>query len=111
MVVTRYLVLTLSPWILKSVLYAIAFRKRRIKATFLTVLIIAATPMLVGALLMMLPMSPGASLSFVLTVIAAVYLCKKYTDGTLYPDIIAIVLGIEALSTLIISYVIVPLIS
>lgn len=106
-----YLVAVLAPWILKTILYAFAFRKRRIKATFLTVLIVAGAPMLVGALFMVLPVAPGATVSFVFTVLAAAYLCKQYTDGTLYPDIIAIVLGIETLSTLIISYVIVPLIS
>lgn len=111
MVATRYLVMTLSPWILKTILYALAFRKRHIKATFLTVLIVAAAPMLVGALFMVLPVAPGPLASFVFTTIAAAYLCKQYTDGKLYPDIIAIVLGIETLSTLITSLVIAPLIS
>ena len=109
MVVTRYLVMALSPWILKTVLYTLAFRKRHIKATFLTVLIVAGASMLVGAVFMVLPVAPSAITSFVFTAIAAAYLCKQYTDGTLYPDIIAIVLGIETLSTLITSYFIVPL--
>jgi hypothetical protein len=106
-----YLVTVLTPWILKTVLYSIAFRKRNIKATFLTILTVAGAPMLVGALFMVLPIHLGSFGSFVFTVGAAIYLCKQYTNGELYPDIIAVVSIIEILAALTMAYIVTPMIN
>ena len=103
--VVRYLAFAVGPWVLKIVLYGFAFRKRRIKASSLTVLIVAGASIIVGAVTGMIPVLSGAGFAFIATVGTAIYFCRQYTDGKLYPDVIGIVLIVEIISSIIVGLV------
>ncbi len=95
-----YLVGFFAPWIAKTVLYHFAFRWRHIRATIQTKLIVAGAPLIVKGLL---PFPLPGLIPFLLGVGLGIYLCKEYTDGKLYPDIIGIVIGIEFIAIVIIA--------
>jgi hypothetical protein len=104
--VVIYLVSILVPWIVKTLLYHYAFRWKHIKATVQTKIIIAAAPMLVGGLM---PIPLPHFLILIVGAGASLYLCKKFTDGKLYPDLVLIVLGIEVISFVVIDKMILPI--
>ncbi len=106
MIVTKYLVSIFLPWIAKTVIYHFAFRWRSIHATFQTKLIVAGVPLIVGGL-WPFPLPPF--ILFLVGVGAGIYLCSKYTDGEMYPDIVGIVGGTEIVGAEVISGWIVPM--
>ncbi len=92
-----YLAGIFFPWILKTVLYHYVFRWRHIRATVQTKIIVAGAPILVRGIV---PIPLPGILFFVVAVSVAVYLCKQYTDGKMFPDIVAVVTGIELCSSI-----------
>jgi hypothetical protein len=104
--VLAYLVSILVPWIVKTILYHYAFRWKHIKATIQTKIIIAAAPMLVGGLM---PIPLPHFLILLVGAGASLYLCKKFTDGKLYPDLLLIVLGIEVITFVVVDKMILPI--
>lgn len=106
MKVIACLVSILVPWIVKTILYHYTFRWKHIKATVQSKIIIAAAPMLVGGLM---PIPLPHFLILLLGAGASLYLCKKFTDGKLYPDLVLIVLGIEIISLVIVDKMILPI--
>ncbi len=105
MIAVRYLVAIVVPWALKTVLYHYAFRWRKIHASFQSKLIVAGTPILVSGFL---PIPLTAILRYLIGVGVGTYICKQYTDGKLYPDIVGIVGGIELIGSVVIEGIIVP---
>jgi hypothetical protein len=104
--VIAYLVPILVPWVTKTILYHFAFRWRHIQATMQTKLIVAGAPMLVRGL-WPFPLPP--LIFFFVAAGAGIYLCKQYTDGKLFPDIVGIVVGIEIFSSVVIDGLIIPM--
>jgi hypothetical protein len=107
--VIRYIAFAVGPWLFKTVLYSVAFRKRHIKATLLTVLIIAGAPTLIAGIVPIQFLHLPHFLIFLLGVGVAVYLCKEYTNGTLFPDLIAIVIAVELLSLIFLEEIVLPI--
>jgi hypothetical protein len=105
MYVRSYLVSILVPWVFKTLLYHYAFRWRHIHATIQTKIIIAGAPILVVGLS---PIPVPSFLVFLFAAGFALYLCKKFTDGKLYPDLALIVGGIELVALVIIDRMILP---
>jgi hypothetical protein len=105
MYVIHYLVSILIPWVFKTLLYHYAFRWRHIHATIQTKIIIAGAPMLVLGLN---PIPVPAFLILLFVVGFALYLCRKFTDGKLYPDLVLIVGGIELVALFVIDRLILP---
>ena len=106
----RYIAFAVGPWLFKTALYSAAFRKRHIKATLLTVLIVAGAPTLIAGVVPIQFLHLPHFLIFLLGVGVAVYLCKEYTNGTLFPDLIAIVIVVELLSSLLLEEIVLPVI-
>ena len=100
-----YLASVLIPWILKGVLYHYGFRWRHVVATIQTTIIVAAASMIVGGLM---PVPLPHFLLVLLGAGLALYLCKKFTDGKLYPDLVMIVGGVELLSYILVNELIMP---
>lgn len=98
--VVIYLASILIPWTSRTVLYHFAFRWRHIHATLQTKIIVAGAPMLVGALL---PFLTSPILMFPLSIGVSLYLCKQFTDGRLFPDLVLVVVGIEIVNTILID--------
>ncbi len=98
-----YLLGILVPWIAKTGLYHYGFRWRNIHATIQTKILIAGAPLLVRAFW---PFAMSGFVFFVVSVGVGVYLCRQYTDGKLFPDIVGIVTGIEIINSLIIDRII-----
>ncbi len=80
-------------WLLKSVAYVVLFRMRTIQVTYLSCLIIAGAPLLLGLVLIPLP----GVFAFVVGIGLAVYLTMQYTGVSLIPDGLFIPLGVEVL--------------
>ena len=78
-------------WILKSVAYVIIFRVRTIKVTYLSCLIIAGAPFLLGFVPIPLPAVLAAAAGIGL----AVFLTMHYTGVSFFPDGLLIPLGVE----------------
>jgi hypothetical protein len=95
-----YTASTVILWASKTVLYHYAFRWRHIRATIQTKLIVAAAPLLVRGVL---PFSLTGVFSLVVGIGVGIYLCKQFTNGKLYPDIVLIVTGIEIVAVAIIA--------
>jgi hypothetical protein len=104
--VIGYLVSIFVPWITKTVLYHFAFRWRHIHATIQTKLIVAGAPMLVR---FFFPFPLPSLILFLAAVGVGIYLCKQYTDGKLFPDIVGIVGGIEMIASIVIDGLILPM--
>ncbi len=104
--ITANLASTFIPWIARTILYHFGFRWRKIRASFLTILVVAGAPLVVR---FFLPVPMSSFVFFVVSVGVGVYLCKQYTDGKLYPDIVGIVAGIEFISSILIDRFIIPL--
>ena len=101
-----YLVSILVPWILKTLLYHYAFRWRHIHATLQTKIIVAGAPMLVTGLT---PIPLPGFLIFLFAVGIALYCCRKFTDGKLFPDLALIVVSIEIISMFVVDRLILPI--
>ena len=98
--VLAYTAATVILWASKTILYHYAFRWRKIRATIQTKLIVAAAPLVVRGVL---PFAVTGLFSFLLGTGFGIYLCKQFTNGKLYPDIVFIVSGIEIIATVIID--------
>jgi hypothetical protein len=56
-----------------------------------------------------LPFPLPSLISFLVAVGVGIYLCKQYTDGKLFPDIVGIVGGIEIVASIVIDGLIMPM--
>lgn len=102
-----YLLGVFVPWTAKTVLYHYGFRWRDIHATLQTKIIVAGVP---SVILGLIPFSKGPVLSFVVGIGIALYLCRQFTDGKLYPDLVLIVSAVEILASIVIDGWIMPII-
>jgi hypothetical protein len=98
--VLAYTASTVILWVSKTALYHYAFRWRNIRATIQTKLIVAAAPLLVRGVL---PFALTGVFSLIVGIGVGIYLCKQFTNGKLYPDIVFIVTGIEIVSVVFIG--------
>ncbi len=80
-------------WLLKSVVYIVVFRVRTIHITYLSCLIIAGAPLLLG----LIPLPLPSVLAVVVGIGLAIYLTMQYTGVPLIPDGLLIPLGVEML--------------
>ncbi len=78
-------------WILKSIAYVVIFRIRTIRITYLSCLLIAGAPMILGFVPLPLP----GILVDAAAVALAVYMTMHYTGVSLVPDGLFIPLGVE----------------
>jgi len=101
-----YLGSILIPWTLKTLLYHVGFRWRHIHATLQTKIIVAGAPMVVAGFT---PIALPRFVMFILAVGIGLYLCRKFTDGKIYPDLALIVGGTELTGFLIIDRLILPI--
>lgn len=102
-----YLLGVFVPWTAKTFLYHYGFRWRHIHATIQTKIIVAGAPMIIRAFV---PFPLPEFLFFLIAVGAALYLCRKFTDGKLYPDLVLVVFGVEILAFIVIDSWIMPII-
>ena len=105
MYVKNYLVSIFVPWIARTVLYHYGFRWRHIHATIQSKIIVAGAPLVIGGLI---PFPTGPILLFLLGIATGLYLCRKFTDGKLYPDLVLVVAGVEIVSLLVIDRLMLP---
>jgi hypothetical protein len=80
-------------WLLKSLAYVVVFRLRKIQVTYLSCLIIAGAPLLLG----LIPIPLPGLFSVVAGMALAVYLTMHYARVSLFPDGLFIPLGVELL--------------
>jgi hypothetical protein len=90
--VLKYALVVPVVWLLKSIAYRIIFHIRTIEVTFLTCLIIAGAPLLLG----LIPGALPGFMSIPVEVGIAVYLTMHYTHVALIPEGLFIPLGVEA---------------
>ncbi len=83
-------------WLLKSIAYVVIFRIRTIRITYISCLLIAGAPMLLG--LVPFPM-PGILVDAA-AIALAVYMTMHYTGVSLVPDGLFIPLGVEVACSL-----------
>jgi len=78
-------------WLLKSVAYVVIFRIRTIRITYLSCLLIAGAPILLGLVPIPLPgiLVDAAAIGL------AVYMTMHYTGVSFFPDGLLIPLGVE----------------
>ena len=76
-------------WLLKSAAFVLIFRVRKIQATYMTCLLIAGVPFLVG----LIPL-PGILMELCMIGVA-VYATMHYTGVSFLPDGLLIPLGVE----------------
>jgi len=96
---TSYLLGALGPLALKTVLYFMLFRFRRISATLLTCIVISGAGFLV-----FIPMPQ--MLSTIAGIGVAIWLCQYFTEVEPYPDGILIPVGVEIFSLALFRYVV-----
>lgn len=101
-----YIVWVLIPWVLKTLLYHFGFRWRHIHATLQTKIIVAGAPLVVRGIV---PFPLGTILVFFLAVGLGLYLCKKFTDGKLFPDLVIVVGSVEIVGLILIDQWIMPI--
>ena len=86
------MVLIPAVWLLKSIVYVVTFRVRKISATYLSCLIIAGAPLLFGGLIFI----PLPDIFAIIGGIGlSVYITMHYTGVPFIPDRLFIPLGIE----------------
>lgn len=107
MYVRNYLVSVIVPWIAKTVLYHYGFRWRHIHATIQTKILVAGAPLVIAGLI---PFPVPPIFLFPVGIGVGLYLCRKFTDGKLYPDLLLIVGGVELVGLILIDRWIMPMI-
>lgn len=100
------LALAILPFLLRFVLYWLAFRIRSIRIKLLSCLVIAGS----AYFLVILPLPLPREISFVLTVGLVIFLITRYTEADLFPDALLIALSIELVSILVLDFLTIPLI-
>jgi hypothetical protein len=84
------------PLVIRTFLYLIAFRVRRIHIKLLSCIVIAGAAYLVGVIPIPLP----DILRIAISIGLAMFLITRYTEAELFPDVIVIPLIVEVLASL-----------
>ena len=93
------------PLIVRTALYFTALKIRSIHISLIKCIVLAGSALLITIVPIPLPYF----MVKILSVGLAMFLMTRYTEAEIYPDVILISIIVEALSTLIIDYIITPL--
>lgn len=99
--VSSFLLSFVVPLVFKTGLFILAFRLRHHRVSLLNSFLIASAPILLSIIPIPLP----APMSVILGIGLALFILVQYTDVDLFPDGIPIVLGIEVITQLLMTFV------
>ena len=103
------LLATLGPFLIKFVLFLIAFRIRVIHISLLNCAVVAGAPQMFLFVAAVLPFGLPPILTLCIVLGGTMWLITRYTEAELFPDVIGITLAVEILMALIMRFGISPL--